>query len=92
MNIINFHESLKKAEGAINSLTAQGVDILSVIVRQSQPVIRITRSDYCEKLVRSGRAAYVTYNGDDIEHGGRLCHQGQFIESGCRVWWSESLM
>ncbi|MGK3122878.1 hypothetical protein ACCY16_01985 [Candidatus Pantoea formicae] len=80
--------ALVRAETLVMYLTAQGVKVKGVTLRNAQPVIRITRHGWCEKMMRAGLAHYSQQSHD--AHG--RFRQGVYTdESGCRVVWSESL-
>lgn len=77
--------ALIRAETLILFLSAQGVQVKSVSLRNTQPVIRIVRHAWCERMKKEGLAR----SGND-RHG--RFRQGVYQdESGCRVVWSESL-
>ena len=80
--------ALMRAETVVMYLTAQGVTVKSVILRHGQPIIRIARHSWCDRMTARGKTRY-----DHFGHGqhGRF-RQGVYLDdSGCRVVWSESL-
>ena len=80
--------ALLRAETLVMYLTAQGVKVKGITLRNAQPVIRISWHGWCEKMKRAGHAHYSQYGHD--AHG--RFRQGVYTdESGCRVVWSESL-
>lgn len=79
--------ALLRAETVILFLTAQGVSVKAVSLRNGQPVIRIARHAWCDRMARAGKARY-DHTGHD--HKGRF-RQGIYTEDGCRVVWSESI-
>lgn len=80
--------ALMRAETLILFLSAQGVQVKSVSLRNTQPVIRIVRHAWCERMKKEGLARF-DITGND-RHG--RFRQGVYQdESGCRVVWSESL-
>ncbi|ECG1392456.1 TPA_asm: hypothetical protein GNB58_005107 [Salmonella enterica subsp. houtenae serovar 45:g,z51:-] len=80
--------ALVRAEALIMYLSAQGVSIKSVSLRHAQPVIRIERSAWCERMKAQGLARFDHFGHDRF---GRF-RQGIWTdESGCRVVWSESV-
>ena len=80
--------ALIRAETLILFLSAQGVQVKSVSLRNTQPVIRIVRRAWCERMKKEGLARF-DITGND-RHG--RFRQGVYQdESGCRVVWSESL-
>ncbi|MCQ4171710.1 hypothetical protein [Hafnia paralvei] len=82
-----FVSALIRAESVVASLSARGITITGIILRQGQPVIRIARHAYCEHMARTGKASYLHF-GRSIQGEYR---QGIFIQDGCKVIWSESL-
>ena len=78
--------ALLQAESVVQQLSERGVSVLSVVTRYGKPCIRIARHSYCDELIRSGKASY-QYLSKSFS-GAR---QGVFNESGCRVYWSESV-
>ena len=80
--------ALMRAEKTIMFLSAQGVTVKSVSLRNSQPVIRIARHAWCEKMKHQGLARFDCTGSDRT---GRF-RQGVWTDdSGCRVVWSESI-
>ncbi|MBM3070399.1 hypothetical protein GF617_04160 [Lelliottia sp. RWM.1] len=80
--------ALIRAETLILFLSAQGVQVKSVSLRNSQPVIRIVRHPWCERMKKEGLTRF-DITGNDRH---RRFRQGVYQdESGCRVVWSESL-
>lgn len=80
--------ALARAETLILFLSSKGIRVKSVSLRHSQPVIRIAHHDWCEQLIKEGRARFE--NSDNELFG--CFRQGVFLdESGCRVVWSESI-
>ena len=80
--------ALIRAETLILFLSAQGVQVKSVSLRNTQPVIRIVRQAWCERMKKEGLARF-DITGNDRHWRFR---QGVYQdESGCRVVWSESL-
>lgn len=87
LNLINTDvmSALARAEALIEYLTAQGVSVKSVLLCNTQPVIRITRHAWCERVKAQG-----------LVHSSHAGHhrfsQGVWTDvSGCRVVWSESV-
>ncbi|EGZ4374633.1 hypothetical protein AA129_001281 [Salmonella enterica subsp. enterica serovar Lexington] len=80
--------ALARAEALIEYLTEQGVSVKSVSLRNAQPVIRIARHAWCERIKKQGLARF-DHSGQNLF--GRF-RQGVYTdESGCRVVWSESI-
>ncbi|KNC89928.1 hypothetical protein GM30_06195 [Trabulsiella odontotermitis] len=80
--------ALARAEALILYLSAQGVSVKSVSLRNSQPVIRISRHAWCERMKKQGLARF---DHTGIGSHGRF-RQGVWTdETGCRVVWSESI-
>ncbi|HBO0721815.1 TPA: hypothetical protein MPJ72_001787 [Enterobacter asburiae] len=80
--------ALLRAETLVMYLSAQGVKVKGVSLRNTQPVIRIVRHAWCERMKKEGLARF-DITGND-RHG--RFRQGVYQdESGCRVVWSESL-
>ncbi|ARF50636.1 hypothetical protein [Pantoea stewartii] len=80
--------ALARAEALVIYLTAQGVKVNGISLRNAQPVIRIARHGWCERMLRAGHAHYSQYGHD---RSGRY-RQGVYTDgSGCRVVWSESI-
>lgn len=80
--------ALLRAETLVMYLTAQGVKVKGISLRNSQPIIRISWHGWCEKMKRTGQAHYIQHGHD--AHG--RFRQGVYThESGCRIIWSESL-
>ena len=78
--------ALLQAESVVKQLSDIGVSVLSVVTRHGRPCIRIARHSYCDELIRNGKASYQYFS--NRFSGAR---QGVFNESGCRVYWSESI-
>lgn len=80
--------ALLRAETLVMYLSAQGVKVKGITLRNAQPVIRISWHGWCEKMKRAGQAHY-SQHGHGVH--GRF-RQGVYQdESGCRVVWSESI-
>lgn len=88
MNNTDVMSALARAEALILYLSAQGVSVKSVSLRNAQPVIRIARHAWCEQIKKQGLARF-DHSGQNSF--GRF-RQGVWTdESGCRVVWSESI-
>lgn len=80
--------ALMRAETLVLFLSAQGVRVTGISLRNAQPVIRIARHAWCEKVKKQGLVRF-DITGND-RHG--RFRQGVYQdESGCRVVWSESI-
>ncbi|HHV7359429.1 TPA: hypothetical protein ACUNBO_002079 [Morganella morganii] len=77
---------LLQAETVVQQLSERGISVLSVVARCGRACIHIARHSYCDELISSGKASY-QYLSKNLS-GAR---QGVFNESGCRVYWSESV-
>ncbi|WP_343298428.1 hypothetical protein [Escherichia coli] len=69
------------------ALKATNTDVQSITIRGNKPVIRVSRSAHCMRMLEQGKACYL-YTGHD--HRGYF-RQGVFELHGCRVVWPESL-
>lgn len=80
--------ALARAETLVMYLSSQGVRVMGISLRNAQPVIRISKAGWCDRMLREGLAHY-SQQGHDRHSRYR---QGIYNdESGCRVVWSESL-
>ena len=78
--------ALLQAETVAQQLTERGISVLSVVARCGRACIHIARHSYCDELIRTGKASY-QYLSKNFSRA----RQGVFNESGCRVYWSESI-
>ncbi|AIA72721.1 conserved hypothetical phage-related protein [Pectobacterium atrosepticum SCRI1043] len=86
-SVLNIDEQLSNVQAVMTALRAMNATVHSVMLKGSQPVIRIARNGHCAKLIENGVARYVL-NG--VNNNGRF-RQGEFEQHGCRIIWSESL-
>ncbi|GDO99228.1 hypothetical protein BvCmsNSNP012_01898 [Escherichia coli] len=78
---------MQHVQDAVAALNATNTDILGITIKGSRPVIRVSRSAWCMRLIEEGKAGYV-HTGRDNQG---VFRQGVFELHGCRVVWPESL-
>ena len=81
------NQQISKVQSAIMALKATNTDVQSITIRGNKPVIRVSRSAHCMRMLEQGKACYL-YTGHD--HRGYF-RQGVFELHGCLVVWPESL-
>ncbi|MEI7177518.1 hypothetical protein WCT65_00455 [Pectobacterium carotovorum] len=86
-SVLNIDEQLSNVQAVMTALRAMNATVHSVMLKGSQPIIRIARNGHCAKLIENGVARYVLTG---VNNNGRF-RQGEFEQHGCRIIWSESL-
>lgn len=86
-SIPNIKQQFSDLNLALASLNAVNATVQSVMLKGSQPIIRIARNGHCAKLIEKGAARYVLTG---VDNNGRF-RQGEFEQHGYRIIWSESL-
>ncbi|MGT8894068.1 hypothetical protein ACVV4J_05360 [Escherichia coli] len=81
------NQQISKVQSAIMALKATNTGCTKHHHQGNKPVIRVSRSAHCMRMLEQGKACYL-YTGHD--HRGYF-RQGVFELHGCRVVWPESL-
>ncbi|CDL50892.1 FIG00642822: hypothetical protein [Escherichia coli ISC41] len=63
------NQQISKVQSAIMALKATNTDVQSITIRGNKPVIRVSRSAHCMRMLEQGKACYL-YTGHD--------HRGYF--------------